>query len=204
MTYVVFNCDDYHPLFLEVSISKGSEDLSGANALNCDKASNTMEKQKPTVFLQRLNSTNHLSCPYWSMDVTAGRRRRIWRGESRSLKTNATEECLAYHTGSIKQTNRGWQQVDILAGSQERSLSHCQPSSVASYNGSAMYVVTIRCRRSHYKEQWMNSRRRGRPRKSWKDNGQASRCCNCYASRMTEVDGQSSQRTHLSEHPNDA
>ena len=47
---------------------------------------------------------------------------------------------------------------------------YCQPSHVASYHGSAMSVVTIRCRRSHYKEQWMNSRRRGRPRKSRKDN----------------------------------
>ena len=45
------------------------------------------------------------------------------------------------------------------------------------------------------------SRRRGRPRKS--RNGQASRCRHCCTSRMTEVDGQSLQRMHLSEYPND-
>ena len=35
-------------------------------------------------------------------------------------------------------------------------------------------------------------------------NEQASRCRHCCASRMLVVDGQSSQRMHLSEHPNDA
>ena len=43
-----------------------------------------------------------------------------------------------------------WQQVSILAGRQELLLS-----TVASYYGSTMSVVMIRCRRSYYKEQWM-------------------------------------------------
>ena len=48
---------------------------------------------------------------------------------------------------------------------------YCQPSGVASYHGSAMSVVMIRSRKSYYKEQWMDgNRRRGWPRKWWKDN----------------------------------
>ena len=35
-------------------------------------------------------------------------------------------------------------------------------------------------------------------------NGQASQCSHCCTSRMTEVDGESSDRRHLSEYPNDA
>ena len=46
-----------------------------------------------------------------------------------------------------------WQQVNILARRQELLLS-----TVASYHGSAMSVVMIRCRRSDYKEQWKHSR----------------------------------------------
>ena len=42
-----------------------------------------------------------------------------------------------------------WEQVTILIGRQEALLS-----SVASNHGLARYV-TIRCRRSYYKEQWM-------------------------------------------------
>ena len=49
------------------------------------------------------------------MDVKAGRRRRIWRGESRPFKTSATEECNSqYHTAKINEYVR--QQVDIFAG----------------------------------------------------------------------------------------
>ena len=42
---------------------------------------------------------------YCSMDKRSGRYRRIWKGESRPFITNVTEECLAYHTVNIKQTN---------------------------------------------------------------------------------------------------
>ena len=102
------------------NINKTSQYQTGANTLSHGKASNTTEKTTPSVFrLQSLSSICHLFCQYCSMDVRAGRWRRIWRGESRLLKTNATEECLAYCTGSIKQIL--WQQVDILAGCQ-RSL----------------------------------------------------------------------------------
>ena len=54
-------------------------------------------KTKPTVFPQRINSIGHLFGRCLPMDVRAGRRRLIWKGESRPLKTNATEGCLAYH-----------------------------------------------------------------------------------------------------------
>ena len=98
------------------NISKGSEDQTGTGTL----------KTYPSVFQQRLNSTSHLSSQYCSMYVTAGRWRRIWRGESRLLKTNATEECLAYTSTSI-----------------------------ARYHGFAMSVVMICCQKSYYKERWM-------------------------------------------------
>ena len=40
----------------------------------------------------------------------------------------------------------------MLAG---RYGFYCQPTNVASYHGSATYVILTRCRISHYKEQWM-------------------------------------------------
>ena len=95
-----------------------------------------------------------------------------------------------------------YSQVDILAGRHE-----LLPSSVASYHGLAMAVVIICCQGLYHKEQWMvvvaeanllNHRRRT------SRNRQASRCCHCCTSQMTEVDGQSSQQMHLSECPNDA
>ena len=44
----------------------------------------------PSVLVLRLNSSNHSSCQCCSVDVRAGRWLQIWKGESRSLKTNAT------------------------------------------------------------------------------------------------------------------
>ena len=96
------------------------------------------------------------------------------------------------------------QQVDILARRQELVLS-----SITSYqcHGLATSVVMIRCRRSYYKKQQMvvitekdlvnHGRKTSRKREAiW--------CRHCCASRMKEVDGQSSQQMHLSEQPNDA
>ena len=125
-----------------------------------------------------MNSTSHLSrllyvCESW----------RIWSGESRPLKTNATGGCLACHTEGIKQTN--------IYGN--RSLSspdvgsfYCQSSSVASWHGLAMSVMVIRCRISYYKEQWMVVVNHGR---TTSRNKQTSQCGHCCASQMTEVDG---------------
>ena len=56
---------------------------------------------------------------------------------------------LGYHTERIKQMNV-WQQVDP---SPDVRSFYCQPSSIASYHGSAMSAVMIRCRSSYYKEQ---------------------------------------------------
>ena len=59
----------------------------------------------------------------------------------------------------------------------------------------------------YYKQQWMVVVKKkdlinhGR---TTSGNGQASRCRHCCASQVTEVDGQSSQRMHLSELPNKA
>ena len=101
-------------------------------------------------------------------------------------------------------TNKNvWQQVDMLAGCQALLLS-----TVASYHGSAMSVIMICCRRLYDKEQWICSCRRGRPRKSWKDNvkkwtGQSMSSLLCITD-DDRGDGQSSQQMHLSEYPNDA
>ena len=46
----------------------------------------------------------------------------MWEGKDTPLTTNATRQCLAYHTESIKQTNV-WQQANILAGGQELLLA---------------------------------------------------------------------------------
>ena len=45
-----------------------------------------------------------------------------WRGEFGPLKINTTTECLVYPTKSINNENV-WQQVEVLAGRQELSLS---------------------------------------------------------------------------------
>ena len=64
-------------------------------------------------------------------------------------------------------------------------------------------IITIVQRRSHYKEQWMvvvaeedlvNHER------TTSSNGQASRCRDCCASRMTEIDG-NRKGMHLSKYP---
>ena len=117
------------------------------------KTVRTRGKAKPSVIIpQRLNSTCHLSCQYYCTDATVARWRRIWRRECKPLKTNATGECLAYHTWSTKRTNMYSNRSAYLPD--VRSL-YCQPSNVASYRGSAMSAVTTRCPKSYFKEQWM-------------------------------------------------
>ena len=117
---------------------------------------------------------------------------------------HATEECVAYHTGSIKQMkmcgNRSTSSSDV------RSF-YCQLPSVTSCHCSAMSVIMICCRRWYYKEQRMvivtekDLINHGR---TTARNGKASRCHHCCAPQMTEVDRQSSQWMHLSEYLNDA
>ena len=87
-----------------------------------------------------------------STDVRAGRLRRIARGESRLLQTNATGGCLAYHTESLKQTNM---YGNRSISSPDIRRCYRQLTSVASYHDSAMSVVMIRCQRSYYDEQCM-------------------------------------------------
>ena len=81
------------------------------------------------------------------------------------LKTNATGGCLAYHTENIKRTNmygnRSLSSLDV------RSF-YCQPPSVASYHGSAVCIDTLPI--IILQGTVDGSRRRGRPRKSLKDN----------------------------------
>ena len=81
---------------------------------------------------------------------------------------------------------------------------HCQSFNVASYHGSATSVAKVRCWRSYYNEQWMvfvaeeDFANHGRATST---NGQASRCRHCCASRITDVDGQSSQQMYLLVYP---
>ena len=112
----------------------------------------------------------------------------------------------AWHIIQRPQNKRIW-----IATGQYPSLKvrrfYCRPSNVASYHGSAISVAMIRCWRSYYKERRMvvvvkeDLVNHGR---TTSRNGQASRCHHWCASRMTEVDGQSSQQMHLSEYLNDA
>ena len=61
-------------------------------------------REKQSHQLSHKDETIQVTCLVnCSVDVRAGRWWRICRGESRPLNTNATEECLAYHTESIKQ-----------------------------------------------------------------------------------------------------
>ena len=108
---------------------------------------------------------------------------------------------MAYHTDSIKQTNMYGN--GSISSPDVRSF-YCPPPSVASYHGAVMSVVMIRCRREEQwvvvvAEKYLINHARTTPR-----NGQPCRCRHCCASRMTVVDGQSSQRRHLSEYLNDA
>ena len=86
------------------------------------------------------------------MDMRAGRWWRSWRGESRLLKTNATGGSVAYHTENTTQTNvYGNRSISLPSA---RSF-YCKPSTVASYHGLAMSVVTIHCWRSCCRQQWV-------------------------------------------------
>ena len=100
---------------------------------------------------------------------------------------------------SYREHNRNeyeWQQFSILFRS-----SYCQQLNVASYHGSAMCVVIIRCRRSYIVQVTVNGRhRRERSFKSWlrttSMNERASWCRYCCGVRRPAVDGRPSQWRH--------
>ena len=52
----------------------------------------------------------------------------------------------------------------------DATRSYCQPSNIASYRGSAMSADTIPCRKKILQGTEESGRRRGKLRKSWKDN----------------------------------
>ena len=136
------------------NISKGSKDQTGAGILNHEKSSNTMEKQ--SSLFSHNDYTLHLCYHNCSMDMRAGRWRRIWRVESKPLKTNATGGCLAYVSYREHKTNKYRPPYGSrpLSSLDARSF-YCQPSRVASSHDSVMSADAIRCRRSYYKEHWM-------------------------------------------------
>ena len=83
---------------------------------------------------------------------------------------------------------------------QEFSMSM---SSGACYHGLVMPVVMIRCRRSYYKEQWVivvAEEDLVKHESTTSGNGHTIRCRHCCTSRMTVVDGRSSQQMHLSKY----
>ena len=121
-----------------------------------------MEKQ--SIFMHRLNSTNHASRQYCSTDVTAGRWLRIWNMNRRiqAFVNKCYRRMLGIPNIDHKTNEYVWQQ-DV------RNF-YCQPSSVASYHDSAMSVVTIRCQKPYYIGIIDSSSRLGRRRKSWRGN----------------------------------
>ena len=117
----------------------------------------------------------------------------VLMGESRPLKTNATEELLAYHTESMKQAN--------MCGNRSTHRRTLRTFTVNVKRRKLSWFGYV-CRHDTLPKIILqgtvdSSRRRGRPRKSWKDNIRER----TGQSRMTEVDGQSSQQIHLSEYP---
>ena len=119
-----------------------SEDHIGAGTLSRDGTSSTMEKQSHQFSYK--DKTLQVTCPcqYCSTNVRAGRWQQIWQDESKSLKTNAAGGCLVYHTESIKPTDT---HVNRPISSPDIRNFYYQLSSVASYHGSAMSAVMIRC-----------------------------------------------------------
>ena len=125
-----------------------SKNQSGASILSHDKTKNTMEKHCHHFSKKILNSSSHLSCQYFcSTDVRAGWWRWIQAFENKCYRRMLG---ISYRE-SVKQTNmygnRSISTADV-------TIFNCQPSSVASYHGTAMYVK-MRCRRSYYNEQWL-------------------------------------------------
>ena len=182
------------------NINKGSEDQTGATTLSHDKARmNTMEKHAVS-FPTQIKSTRHLSCRDCSMDVrawtlTADVERRI-----NAFGNKCHRRMLAISYG--KHTTKKYM-CDMSTSSPDVRSFNCQPSSVASYHGSAVCRM-LRCRRSYYREQLMAvvaDEDLVNHEKTTSKNGQAGRCRHCCPSRMT--DGQSSQQIHLSLYPND-
>ena len=86
---------------------KGSKGLTGASTLRHDKASNTMEKTKPSVFSTKIKLYKSLvlsiqlyACESWTL---------IWWDKSKPrapTKINAIGWCLAYHTKNTKKNER--------------------------------------------------------------------------------------------------
>ena len=100
------------------------------------------------------------------MDVRAGRWLRIWRDESKPLKTNASGACLTYHTKNTKRTNI-YDNRSIF--SPEVRNFNQKPSDVA--------IIMVRpCLPLRYAVKIIrqrtvdDSRRWGRPSKSWRYN----------------------------------
>ena len=122
---------------------------------------------KPSVFPPRLNCLGHLSSRCFSTDVRAGRWRLIGKGESRHLKTNATEgRMLRISYWEHKTNDYVWQQVIILAGHQELLLPTVKRRELSWFG----HV----CRHDSLSKIILQGtvderRRKGRPRKSWKD-----------------------------------
>ena len=89
-------------------------------------------KSKAISIPTKINSTNHLCCQYCSMDVEAGCWMRIWRDESKPLKTNVSGGCFAYYAENTKRTNMhdrtSWSCIVNRQASQVIMVWPCLPS----------------------------------------------------------------------------
>ena len=154
--------------------------------------------------MERLNSKHVLSILLlWMREPDVDGGFAIWKGEYRLLKTSATGEWLAYHTGRIKQICM--QKVNIIAGRQELLLfTVCQLSQAIMGRPclSSWFAAKDRTTRQGTVD---GSRRRDRPCNSWKDikkrTGQSM--SSLLGITDNKGEGQSSQQMHLLEYPNE-
>ena len=106
------------------------------------------------------------------MDVRTGRFRRILRGASRPLRTNATREQemlnLSHREHKTKEyVWHVWQQVNILVGHEDPLLSTIKRRKLSWLGHVCRHGTLPKITLQGIVD---GSRRRRRPRKSWKDN----------------------------------
>ena len=118
----------------------------------------------------------------------------------RGMKTNATWGCLVCDTDSIYQTNT--YDNRSLSSLDTRNF-YCQPPSIASYHGSAVSAITLRCQKSGNSRWFVAEEDSVNHGGTISRNGKACRC-RCCTSQMTEVCGRPLLQRGLLEYPNDA
>ena len=142
----------------------------------------------PSVLLQRLNSTSHLSCErMWELDVDGGPQE-----ANQAFENKCYRRRLGVSHKEHKTNEYVWQQGLLL-------------SIVASYHSWFGHIYYHDTPPEIIPQGTVGgSRHRVNHKRTTSENGQASRRRHCCISRMTQVDGQSPQWIYLSEYSNDA